>query len=240
MTPAARFDRLDALRGAAIIWMAAFHLAFDLNHFKLLHPPHNFYSDPLWTLQRTAIVSSFLFCAGLSQAVALHQGQSGGRFWRRWLQIFDCAVLVSAGSALMFPNSWISFGVLHGIAVMLVLVRWMAPLKGWLWPIGAIVIALPQFVAHPFFDSRWTNWIGLATTKPITEDYVPVLPWLGVMCFGLAAGQWLLVHRPAWLQGALVSPLKPLAALGRWSLSFYMLHQPILIGMIMAYLHWMQ
>jgi peptidoglycan/LPS O-acetylase OafA/YrhL len=28
--------------------------------------------------------------------------------------------------------------------------------------------------------------------------------------------------------------LRPLAALGRWSLSFYMLHQPVLIGAILA------
>ena len=27
---------------------------------------------------------------------------------------------------------------------------------------------------------------------------------------------------------------RPLAALGRWSLSFYMLHQPVLIGLLMA------
>ncbi|WP_284614487.1 DUF1624 domain-containing protein [Aquabacterium humicola] len=237
---AARYDRLDALRGAAIVWMAAFHLAFDLNHFRLLRPLQNFYVDPLWTWQRTAIVTSFLFCAGLSQAAALHQGQRPGRFWKRWLQIFDCAVLVSAGSALMFPNSWISFGVLHGIAVMLVLVRWMAPLRQWLWLAGAIALILPRLVQHTFFDSRWTNWIGLVTKKPVTEDYVPVLPWIGVMCFGLAAGQWLLANRPALLQGALAAPLKPLAALGRWSLSFYMLHQPVLIGAIMAYLHWRQ
>jgi len=26
-----RFDRLDALRGFAVVWMAAFHFAFDLN-----------------------------------------------------------------------------------------------------------------------------------------------------------------------------------------------------------------
>ena len=61
-----RLERLDALRGLAIVWMAAFHFAFDLNHFGWLQPRQNFYTDPLWTLQRSAIVSLFLFCAGLS------------------------------------------------------------------------------------------------------------------------------------------------------------------------------
>jgi peptidoglycan/LPS O-acetylase OafA/YrhL len=28
--------------------------------------------------------------------------------------------------------------------------------------------------------------------------------------------------------------VRPLAALGRWSLSFYMVHQPVLIGVLMA------
>jgi len=35
---AERLDRLDALRGAAIVWMALFRLAFDLNHFGWLSP----------------------------------------------------------------------------------------------------------------------------------------------------------------------------------------------------------
>jgi uncharacterized membrane protein len=232
-----RYDRLDALRGAAIVWMAVFHLLFDLNHFRLLQPAQHFYTDPLWTVQRTCIVSLFLFCAGMGQAVALHHAQPWQRFWRRWLQVFDCAVLVSVGSAFMFPNSWISFGVLHGIALMLVLVRWMAPLKHALWLVGAAAIALPQFVSHPFFDSRWTNWIGLVTRKPVTEDFVPVLPWLGVMCFGLAAGQTVLAHAPLVLKGGIPALLRPLAVLGRWSLSFYMLHQPVFIGAILLYLH---
>jgi uncharacterized membrane protein len=32
------------------------------------------------------------------------------------------------------------------------------------------------------------NWLGLIGYKPITEDYVPLLPWLGVMWWGMAAG----------------------------------------------------
>ena len=69
--PAGRFDRLDALRGVAILWMASFHFCFDLNHYGLLTPPQHFLDDPFWTLQRTGIVSLFLLCAGLGQAVAL-------------------------------------------------------------------------------------------------------------------------------------------------------------------------
>ena len=229
-----RFDRLDALRAFAMVWMALFHFCFDLNYYGLLDPKQNFYRDPFWTQQRTVIVTLFLFCAGLGQAAALDALQSAPRFWRRWAQIAGCAVLVSIGSSIMFPKSWISFGVLHGIAVMLIVARFAAPLRGGLVPLGVLAIALPQFVRLPFFDTPWTHWVGLVTRKPITEDWVPVLPWLGVMLLGLAAGQWLLARRRTWLSGTLPRALATLAALGRWPLTFYMLHQPVLIGGILG------
>ena len=229
-----RFDRLDALRGVAIVWMAAFHFSFDLNHFGFTHQSFN--TDPFWLRQRICIVSLFLFCAGLGQALALYQGQGWPRFWRRWAQVAGCAVLVSIGSWTMFPVTYISFGVLHGIALMLILTRLAAPLRAWLWPLGLLAVLLPQFVQNPFFDSRLSNWVGLVTHRPAAEDYVPLLPWLGVMCWGQAGGQWLLAHRPGWLAGALPAALRPLALLGRWSLTFYMLHQPIFIGAMMLVL----
>ncbi len=231
---AQRFDRLDALRGVAIVWMVGFHFFFDLNHFGWLQPPHNFNRDLLWTGQRTLIVSLFLLCAGAGQALALQAGLSWPRFWRRWAQVAGCALLVSAGSALMFPRSWISFGVLHGMALMLVLARLAAPLGWRLWPLGALLVLLPMGVQHEVFDSRWTNWVGLVTRKPLTEDYVPLLPWLGVMLWGMAAGQWLLAHGRQQLAGPLPPVLAPLATLGRWPLLVYMLHQPLLIGALSA------
>jgi uncharacterized membrane protein len=230
-----RFDRLDALRGFAIVWMALFHFGFDLNHFGFISPKQSFHNDPIWTVQRTCIVTLFLFCAGLGQALALDAGQGWPRFWKRWAQVAGCAVLVSIGSAFMFPKSWISFGVLHGIAVMLIVCRLAAPLGAWLVPVGLAAVLLPRFVQHTFFDAPTASWVGLVTRKPITEDWVPLLPWLGVMLWGLAAGQWLLRRRPEVLAGALPPTLRPLALLGRWSLSFYMLHQPVLIGLILAW-----
>ena len=222
-----------------MVWMALFHFCFDLNHLGLLATRQNFYGDIFWTLQRSCIVSLFMFCAGLSLAVALEAGQGWPKFWRRWAQIVGCAALVSAGSALMFPRSWISFGVLHGFAVMLLVARVLAPMfsrtKGSLLIAGTVAVVLPHLVQHPIFDSRWLNPIGLVTHKPITEDFAPILPWMGVVLFGLAAGQWLLAHRRSLLSGSIPSVAQPLAALGRWSLSFYMLHQPVLIGLLMAY-----
>ena len=64
------------LRGLAMVWMTLFHFSYDLQHFGYLHT--NFYADPFWTVQRASIVSLFVFCAGLGQAIAVQQAQS----WR--------------------------------------------------------------------------------------------------------------------------------------------------------------
>src|SRR5690606_33445139 len=135
----------------------------------------NFYVDPFWTHQRTMIVSLFLFCAGLSQAVAHAQAQRWPRFWKRWGQVAGCALLVTAGSWFMFPRSYIFFGVLHGIAVMLVVVRLTAHWGRWLWPLGALAIAAallaPQMhAAWPqleFLNRAPFHWLGLVSRKPI-------------------------------------------------------------------------
>lgn len=238
-----RLDFLDALRGLAIVWMTAYHLCFDLNHFGYLQ--QDFYADPLWTWQRTAIVSLFLFTAGLGQALAVDRRQAWARFWRRWIQVAGAALLVSAGSYAMYPQSFIYFGVLHGLAVMLVVVRLTAGWGRWLWLLGGAAIGL-KFVADgahalwpalDFLNHKALNWLGLVSRKPITEDYVPLIPWLGVMWWGMAAGNWVLRQRPHWLAPQAkpdFAALKALAGLGRWSLSYYLLHQPVLIGALMG------
>lgn len=273
-TPA-RYDRIDALRTLAMVWMTAFHFSFDLNHFGLI-AKQNFYADPFWTWQRTCIVSLFLFTAGLSQAVALTQQglwaspawqRLDKRFWRRWTQVAGCALLVSVGSAVMFPRSFIYFGVLHGLAVMLIVARLSAGWGRGLWWAGAGTLVL--YLIAPllmntsgewlFLNEKVFNWLGLITRKPVTEDFVPLVPWLAAVWWGLAAGRWVLTHRPQWLTGGVHVQLgKPvsaphlaqnavpqmssiqtwmrwLALPGRWSLSYYMLHQPVLIGLLTAW-----
>lgn len=240
MSAAPRYRRLDVLRGVAMAWMTAYHFSFDLNQLRWIS--QDFYNDLFWTGQRTAIVSLFLLCAGAGQAVAVQQGQSWPRFWRRWGQIVGGALLVSAASCLMYPRSYIYFGVLHGIAAMLIIVRLTARWGAWLWLCGGLAIALkfiagyavPMSASLQFLNEKSFNWIGLISVKPITEDYVPLIPWLGVMWWGAAAAQWLLQSRPVLLTGSIPVAWRWLAFLGSWSLAYYLLHQPIMIGVLWA------
>lgn len=245
-----RLDSLDALRTVAMVWMTVFHFCYDLNWLGLM-PRQQFLSDPFWTWQRTAIVSLFLFTAGVGQAVALQaQGLDGlpwrqrldPRFWRRWVQVAGCALLVTVGSALVFPQSFIFFGVLHGLAVMLVLLRLTAGWGHWLWLAAGVVISL-KFVAESvintsarwqFVNEKWLAWLGMVSRKPVTEDYVPIIPWLAAVWVGLCVGRWVLQRRTQWLRAT--SPaLRVLAVPGRWSLSYYLLHQPLLLGGLWVY-----
>jgi uncharacterized membrane protein len=240
--PNHRLDALDALRGLAMLWMTVFHFVFDLNHFGYVQ--QDFYRDPFWTWQRTLIVSLFLFCAGLGQAVAQRQGLGWPRFWQRWQWLAGCALLVTAGSWWMYPQSFIYFGVLHGMALMLLVVRLTAHWGHWLWWAGGLAIASKFIAAYVLsilaggqfdevFNAPVLNWLGWITRKPVTKDYVPLFPWLGVMWWGVAAGAYLLRQQSERVQQPVAPLLQPLAWLGRWSLSYYMLHQPALIGALM-------
>ncbi len=224
-----------------MVWMTLFHFSFDLNHFGYIK--QNFLIDPFWTWQRTVILSLFVFTAGVSQAVAVHQGQSWPRFWQRWWWVAGSALLVSGGSYLMYPNTFIYFGVLHGIAVMLILVRVTAGWGDWLWLLGLLAIAT-KYIAESvllmgtsadLFNSIGLNWLGLITAKPVTEDYVPLIPWLGVMWWGMAAGTWVARSRRHWLTLNPSSTGRALSAMGRHSLIYYLVHQPVMIGAIMVF-----
>lgn len=226
-----RIPLLDALRGVAILAMFAYHFAFDLNYFGLIRQDFN--HDPFWLTARSLILGSFLFLSGVSLALATADGIHWQRYLRRLATIGACAGLVSAGSYLMFPKSWIWFGVLHCITIAGLLLPLFLPLGRWLLPVGLAIVAVGAFVAHPLFDSPALQWIGLMTRKPMTEDYVPLLPWFGVVLVG--AGAVLAFRTPSVVARLAAAPMThPMPAIlvvsGRNSLLLYLLHQPVLLG----------
>jgi uncharacterized membrane protein len=228
--PVTRIRAIDALRGAAICMMIVYHAAFDLNWFHIISADFN--HDRFWLSFRDLIVSSFLLLVGVSLALASRAGISPKRFWRRIALVGACAMLVTVGSYVTFPKTFITFGILHCIVVSSILGWPLVRFPRAALIVGIVVIVVGVAIGLPLFDLPWLNWVGLMTHKPATEDYVPLLPWFGVVLVGVSIGCWLLQrHMHDLRQISRASP-KWLTWLGRHSLLVYMIHQPILVGLL--------
>jgi uncharacterized membrane protein len=228
--PLTRIRAIDAMRGAAICMMIVYHAAFDLNWFHIINADFN--HDPFWLGFRDLIVSSFLLLVGVSLVLASRAGISPKRFWRRIALVGACAMLVTLGSYVTFPKTFITFGILHCIVVSSILGWPLVRFPRAALIVGIVVIVVGAAIGVPLFDLPWLNWIGLMTHRPATEDYVPLLPWFGVVLVGISIGWWLPERRMHVLRQISRASPKWLTWLGRHSLLVYMVHQPIMVGVL--------
>lgn len=226
-----RYPFVDLLRGVAIALMIAYHFSYDLAHFGLA--AFDFYTDPFWLQARTLIVSLFLGLVGVSLVLASAHGIDWRRYARRLGLLLAFALAITLNSYFMFPGRTIVFGILHFIAFASVLALPLVERPRLALGLGLGLIGLDRWFSHPLFDTPALHWLGLMTHKPATEDYVPVIPWFGVVLIGITLGHAFL-RSPAW-RGlrdwhAQYLPARGLALAGRHSLLIYMLHQPLLFG----------
>jgi uncharacterized membrane protein len=230
-TTPTRFELVDALRGTAIVMMFTFHFSFDLSYFGFTHS--DFYHNPFWLNYRIVIVSTFLSVMGMSLYLAHHNGLQTQKYLRRLSILLACAAFVSLGSYLMFPRSMIFFGILHFIAAATILGLPFVRLYWTNLVVGIAIIVIGSRFQHPFFDQAPWQWIGLMTHKPVTEDYVPLFPWFGVVLLGIFFARWAhsAGHFPPLSQWhSRLALVRGLRFAGRHSLLIYMVHQPIFIG----------
>ena len=225
----ARIGGIDALRGVALCLMFVYHFAFDLRFYGVTHA--DFEHDSFWLGFRAVIVTSFMALVGVSLVLADRAGVPPAHFWRRVGVIAACALAVSVASYLVFPGSYIYFGILHCIAVASVFARPFVRRPRTALAIGIAIAAGGIALSHPAFDLQLLSWIGFTTHKPVTEDYVPFAPWAGAVFAGIALGH-VLARGSFRAVASLAGSPAPLRWLGRHSLAVYMVHQPILLGVL--------
>jgi uncharacterized membrane protein len=232
-----RLAAIDAARGVALLAMVVYHFAWDLADFRLVG--WNVASGPGWQVFARSIASSFLVIVGISLVLSLRGGFRPAPFLRRLAVIVIAAALVSFGTWWFAGDALAFFGILHMIAAGSVLALPLALFApSWLVALLAVaVLAAPHFLAAPLFNAPWLWWLGLTTVTPRSVDYVPVLPWLAPILVGILAGRLLL--GPA--AGLAFTRWRPANAggrfavtAGRWSLVIYLVHQPLLIGILSA------
>ena len=229
-----RFVAIDMARGLAIIGVVIYHFCWDLRYFGFL--PVGIEDTPLWLISQRVLLGSFMVLTGASLVLAHQDGVRWRAFWSRFGILAIAAAAVSLGTFILFPEAFVYFGVLHAIALFsLMAVPFLRVPLGGVGLVALGFIATALVYQSSVFNVPALAWIGFFTVPPLTNDLVPIFPWFGFVLVGVVGMRGLLargwqqtpdrVHaRDAWS--------KTLVWAGRWSLVIYLVHQPILIGVL--------
>ena len=237
-----RLWEIDVLRGLAVVCMIFFHFMWDLQNVLYL-PSVNVFTDG-WQAFARGIGTTFMFVMGLSltlDAARLHNAprELFKRHLRRGLIILACGMAVTIGTLLFVGQSYVRFGILHLAGTSIILAYPFNRASPWVSVVvGIIVITFGATVAGLNTSTELFVPLGIYPKTVDMVDYYPLIPWFGVVLLGIAAGKWIypngarLFSLPE-LGSNVVS--KALRFLGRNSLVVYLVHQPILIGLLMGY-----
>ncbi len=239
-----RLAAVDGLRGLIMVVMALDHANFFIARLHPLPEmwtgPFPSYSSALAFLTRLVThlaAPGFFFLMGVGitlfadsrrrlgwsqTAIAFHLLVRGAL-----LIVLQCLVedpawpIASAGRPVpLWSSGEIYVGVLYGLGACL-LVSCVLYRLGSSWLIGvslgAILITQIVFAGPIRLLAPFSLWLRLLLVPGNTGDisvYYPVIPWLGLMTFGLLFGRWLLEDRAGALRRALVIGLVCLVLFG--------------------------
>ena len=228
-----RIWELDALRGVCILGMVIVHFVYDLVELYALVPM----AYPAWF----AFVKDwggvlFLLLSGTCATL-------GSRSTRRGLVVFACGMvctLVTLGMYLLgFSGKEIIiyFGVLHCLGVCMLLWGCFKKLPtGGLAALGVVLTAAGLWLRGQLFSFPWLTALGFVPEGFASSDYFPLLPNLGFFLLGAVLGR--MVYREKTTLLPKVNEKNPAVRFftlcGRHSLAIYLLHQPVLAGIMTA------
>jgi len=232
--PRPRYLLIDVVRGLAIIGVVLYHLIWDLRFLQFTTPNLTF--DIVWLWLARVLQVTFFALTGISLVLAHANGFRWPAFWKRFLIIAAAALLVTAGTYLLFGEGFVYFGMLHALAVLSVLALPFIRAPLWL-VIGAAAAAIgtPFVYQNDMFNTRALSWIGFWTSPPYTQDLQSIFPGLGYVLAGVAVMRIVINLRLTTGLERIKSSGKSFHGLvraGRWSLVIYLVHQPILLGVL--------
>lgn len=235
-----RYWEIDAARGIVVVLMVFFHLMWDLSYFQVTDV--DILSAPWQTFAR-GIGTTFTLLMGLSLTIrATREAGEPPARWRPFLQrgtrIFGFGMVVTLVTYLAIGKGFVVFGILHMQGVALMLAYPFIRARTWVTGVAALVVIVAGVylnrLSAPF---PWLIWLGVPEQGRAMVDYYPLLPWSGAALLGVVLGR---TCYPRGLRSFRLPPLgdagpvRLLCSLGRHSLTIYLVHQPVLLGLLIA------
>lgn len=226
-----RIWELDALRGIAILGVIIIHLLFDLQFFLNI----DLLQNPIVNFVKNYGGVIFILLSGLCATL-------GSRSLRRGLIVFAAGMLITAVTVgmvwLNMANDGviIRFGVLHLLGICMILWPLFRKLPWWaLAAVGAVMVALGYWFVGMEVEAGWLFPLGLTNAAFSSADYFPLFPHLGWFLIGGALGKTLYRNKQTLLPKfpSKFFLIRFFCWCGRQSLWIYLLHQPVLYGIVM-------
>ena len=234
-----RLWEIDTVRGIAVILMICYHFIFDLAYFGAY--AGNMYSTS-WQLVARSIGTTFILVMGLALTLRYHrlkpeldQKQLFLKYLRRGAILFGWGMVITVVTYFVVGRGFVVFGILHLLGVSVILAfpflrsRWASLVA------GIAAIGLGVYLGGVKVLSPWLLWLGLPQIRRHMVDYYPILPWFGFALLGVFVGLTLYPHgarRFGLPDLSDKAPIRALTFLGRHSLLIYLIHQPILMGIL--------
>ena len=211
---------VDVVRTLAIVLMVIFHFIYDLRFFNWV--TWNIPNGDGWKHFRYVILTLFFLCFGVGLVYSHAKKFNLSHFLLRLLKVSVGALLVTLMSLVMYPSSWVYFGVLHFIAVASILSIILIPYPRFALLAGVSVIALTNL---GYLSIKWPFDYILNYLPNYTTDYVPIFPWVGVVWLGIALGHTRMLNADVLKN---IKHREGLSYPGKHSLIIYLVHQPIM------------
>ncbi len=216
-----RVPYLDIMRAVAVIWMILFHVTYDMRIFGLNQI--NF-AEGFWFAFPRIIAGTFLFCVGIALNYTHKERVKTSALLKRLKKLGLAALAVSIGTYIAFPQQWVYFGTLHCILAGSLLGAFFVHHRKEAFVVMLMILILQYAVG---FDIKWVSSI---LQRP-SMDFIPIYPWFWVILLGILVGPYL--SRMPFLM-RLRTP-KFFDFLGRHSLAIYLIHQPLIFGILSLY-----
>ena len=229
---AQRIWEIDFLRGVSIILMVGYHLLFDLGEFRGVKRFLGFSTDlgsAAWTAAQYFFAGLFVILSGISSTLSRNNV-------RRGLRLLAVSLAVSAVTYVFDPSSAVYFGILQCLAISMLIYgaafEKAGPVVCSAW--GVLVLGLgavlPVIKKGLAVRSDWLLPFGIPGPSFSSFDYFPLIPWLGIFLIGSALGKSVYASRRSLLPWPL--PGTFVNAAGRHSLLIYIVHQPVIMGVL--------
>lgn len=236
-----RLSFLDSLRGFAVLNMIIYHALWDIENIFHLHL--SLFSEKTLYIYQQSICWTFILLSGFCSFL-------GRNHLKRGLIVSICGIIVSLVTFLFTPDSRILFGVLTflGIAMLVVI-----PLESELKKVHPVIGTVGCFLLFLFtrniprgnlgferieliklpdmlYQGYIANLLGFKSNNFYSADYFPIFPWIFLFFTGyfLCCLYYDKLKKMRFMKYRTV----PFNFIGRHSLFFYMIHQPVIYAVL--------